>query len=110
MQHPIDIFAALGDRLKGFGNDNATHKVVDEVIAANGWFTRDDILRAIDAICSEMLVRERLEEWLAHYPIATEPKRVAVIMAGNIPLAAENDWEAGCRRRRPLFLAIFSLL
>lgn len=91
MQHPIDIFATLGDRLKDFGNDNATRKVIDEAIAANGWFTRDDILRAIDAICSEMLVRERLEEWLAHYPIATEPKRVAVIMAGNIPLVGFFD-------------------
>lgn len=91
MQHPIDIFATLGDRLKGFGNDDITHKVIDEAIAANGWFTRDDILRAIDAICSEMLVRERLEEWLSHYPIATEPKRVAVIMAGNIPLVGFFD-------------------
>lgn len=91
MQHPIDIFATLGDRLKDFGNDNATRKAIGEVIAANGWFTRDDILRAIDAICSEMLVRERLEEWLSHYPIATEPKRVAVIMAGNIPLVGFFD-------------------
>lgn len=91
MQHPIDIFATLGERLKGFGNDDITREVMHEAIAANGWFTRDDILRAIDAICSEMLVRERLVEWLAHYPIATEPKRVAVIMAGNIPLVGIFD-------------------
>ena len=83
----------LFDRVFG-GNDYnyaRTVAAVDEAIAANGWFTRADILRAVGAICSEMLDRERLTNWLNNYIATSEPKRVAVIMAGNIPLVGFFD-------------------
>ena len=58
MKHIIDIFSALGERLTRFGSDDASNRIIDEAIAANGWFTRADILRAVEAIRSEMLDRE----------------------------------------------------
>lgn len=91
MQRTIEIFTTLGERLTTFGKDETTARIIEDAVAENGWFTQRDILQAVDAIRSEMLVRERLVEWLAHYPIATEPKRVAVIMAGNIPLVGIFD-------------------
>lgn len=91
MKHVVDIFVALGERLMRFGGDDASNRVIDEAIAANGWFTRADILRAVGAICSEMLDRERLTNWLNNYTVTSEPKRVAVIMAGNIPLVGFFD-------------------
>ena len=57
MKHVVDIFVALGERLNGFGGDERTNQVVEEALAANGWFTRADILRAVGAIRSEMLDR-----------------------------------------------------
>lgn len=58
----------------------------------NGWFTEHDIRRAVAAIASQMLARERLEEWVAHYPIpVASPRRVLVVMAGNIPLVGFFD-------------------
>ena len=91
MKHIVDIFSALGEQLTRFGGDDASNRIIDEAIAANGWFTRADILRAVEAIRSEMLNREKLAAWLSHYTKAVEPKRVAVIMAGNIPLVGFFD-------------------
>ena len=91
MKHIVDIFSALGERLTSFGGDDASNRIIDKAIAANGWFTRADILRAVEAIRSEMLDRDKLVAWLSHYTKAVEPKRVAVIMAGNIPLVGFFD-------------------
>lgn len=91
MKHIVDIFSALGERLTHFGGDDASSRIIDEAIAANGWFTRTDILRAVEAVRTEMLDREKLMAWLSHYSKAIEPKRVAVIMAGNIPLVGFFD-------------------
>ena len=91
MKHIVDIFSSLGERLTRFGGDDASNSVIDEAIAANGWFTRADILRAVEAIRSEMLDSEKLAAWLKNYTKAVEPKRVAVIMAGNIPLVGFFD-------------------
>ena len=91
MKHIVDIFSALGERLTRFGSDDESNRIIDEAIAANGWFTRTDILRAVEAIRTEMLDREKLAAWLSHYTKTVEPKRVAVIMAGNIPLVGFFD-------------------
>ena len=91
MKHIVDIFSALGERLTHFGGDDASNRIIDEAIATNGWFTRADILRAVEAIRTEMLDREKLAAWFSHYTKAVEPKRVAVIMAGNIPLVGFFD-------------------
>ena len=91
MKHIVDIFVALGERLANFGGDEQSNRIIEDAIAANGWFTRADILRAVDAIRSEMLDREVLSKWLKNYTTTAEPKRVAVIMAGNIPLVGFFD-------------------
>ena len=91
MKHIVDIFSALGERLTHFGSDENSNRIIEEAIAANGWFTRVDILRAVEAIRVEMLDRAKLENWLKNYTKCTQPKRVAVIMAGNIPLVGFFD-------------------
>ena len=52
-----------------------------------------DIRRAVRAIACDMLQREKLEAWLADYPAlpVAEPRRVLVVMAGNIPLVGFFD-------------------
>ena len=91
MKHIEEIFVALGERLANFGDDEHSNCIIEDALAANGWFTRADILRAVDAIRSEMLDREVLSKWLNNYAATAEPKRVAVIMAGNIPLVGFFD-------------------
>lgn len=91
MKHIVDVFVALGECLASFGSDDVSNRIIEDAIAANGWFTRADILRAVGAIRSEMLDREKLSKWLNNYAATAEPKRVAVIMAGNIPLVGFFD-------------------
>ena len=87
-----DSFERLGERLQNFGNDEYTRTVVDKACAANEWFTAEDICCAVYAICKQFLTHGKLQEWLSRYNISSvEPKRVAVIMAGNIPLVGFFD-------------------
>lgn len=91
MDGKIDIFVTLGERLRHFGEDEQSRRVLAEAIAENEWFTAEDIHRAIDAICEEFLDREKLTAWVAQYAISAEVRSVAIIMAGNIPLVGFFD-------------------
>lgn len=91
MEQIIDILATLGRRLAYFGKDDASRAIISRAIEQNEWFTDDDILQAICAIRREMLDEEKLRRWLSNYRPATEPKDVAVVMAGNIPLVGFFD-------------------
>jgi len=86
-EHVIRAFVQLGERFEVFGRDPSLETVINAAVCENPWFTREDILRAAGAIRENMLQEELLRTWLACYPAlpAEEPKRVAVIAAGNIP-------------------------
>ena len=87
------MFSELGARLAEFGSDGASRSVMVRAVAANEWFSVNDIRYAIDAVRCEMLDAEKISKWLSHYPSADarHPRRVAIIMAGNIPLVGFFD-------------------
>lgn len=87
----IEIFTTLGRRLATFATDTATEPIIERAMADNAWFTREDICYAVEAIRHKMLDTKTLEAWLGQYPIANTPRRVALIMAGNIPLVGFFD-------------------
>lgn len=87
----IDTFVRLGTELRTIGHTAEGEALIARAMEENAWFTRADILHAVEAICSDMLDRERLHKWLEHYPMAATQRRVAVIMAGNIPLVGFFD-------------------
>ena len=92
MKKAIGLFSALSDRLRNFGNDAETQRIAREACLANGWFSPLEIRRAVTAIAERMLRRDALETWLAAYPVpVAAPRRVLVIMAGNIPLVGFFD-------------------
>lgn len=59
----------------------------------NGWFTPDNVAFAVESV-AKMLKKEDLNQWLSNYTIHdhTKPKRVGVVMAGNIPLVGFHDF------------------
>jgi len=87
----IELFAALGRRLEEFGRTPATQEVVRRAAAANAWFLPQEIVRAVEALRTEMLDRGRLERWAAGYGPIERPKQVLVVAAGNIPLVGFFD-------------------
>lgn len=56
----------------------------------NGWFTQESIQRALQGI-SHMLSEQHLTEFSASIQEPSQPKTVAVIMAGNIPAVGFHD-------------------
>lgn len=70
---------------------NSLQELVNRQVVYNGWFTRENVLRSLLAQ-GEWLREERLSQWLESVPEVQRPKRVAIIMAGNIPLVGFHDF------------------
>ncbi len=88
----IELFARLGQRLEGFGGNARTWEVIRRAVEQNPWFIPQDICDSVEAVRQEMLDPEKLSRWLSRYEIPEhEPKNVAVVMAGNIPLVGFAD-------------------
>jgi hypothetical protein len=105
----INAFVKLGEFLSQFSNeviqkkDNVEHndiffdgfkhqlKLAEE---HNGWFTKENIAFALSG-WAENLTLEKLNKWLNHYTFNDiTSKKVAIIMAGNIPLVGFHDFLA----------------
>lgn len=92
MKDAVELFTALGLRLRDFGNDAETQRIAGEACRANAWFSPREIRRALRAIADGMLRRKALKEWLAAYPVpVAAPRRILVVMAGNIPAVGFLD-------------------
>ncbi len=107
LEQRINAFVKLGDFIGQFSNeaiqkkDNVKHndmffdgfkhqlKLAEE---HNGWFTQENIKFALNG-WSNALTLENLSKWLRPYQLNTiTPKKVAIIMAGNIPLVGFHDF------------------
>ncbi|RPE05592.1 acyl-CoA reductase [Chitinophaga lutea] len=105
IQHNISQKLAVLERLNaylgGAGTDEERESldtVKRQAYQHNGWFTPEFIDLSIDNIRQYYLARPKLEEWLAQYPGFGEPaapKKVGIVMAGNIPLVGFHDWLTG---------------
>ncbi len=87
----INVLIKLGERLALF--DEKLKAVIHGAYLKNPWFTEENTTKAIEAIVSNMLQINLLEEWTSSYALAeeTSPKKVGIIMAGNIPLVGFHD-------------------
>lgn len=107
LEQRINAFVKLGEFLSQFSNkeiqkkenielndmffDGFKHqlKLAEE---HNGWFTPENIHFAIKG-WSDSLTKSNLNTWLKPYAInVSNPKLVAIIMAGNIPLVGFHDF------------------
>lgn len=102
----IQAFVKLGDFFRGYvsySNNNEAGKTkaaarfskMDEVLgrakSRNGWFTHESVLNALDG-WANLLNEDSLKSWLAGYDMSSNnPKEVAIITAGNIPLVGFHD-------------------
>ena len=58
----------------------------------NGWFSETNILFAIES-WAKLLTTDTLNSWVSNYPLeAASQKKVAIVMAGNIPLVGFHDF------------------
>ncbi len=92
-KYDIAPFVQLGRLIEDGLRDGSLDGVIARAVEANPWFTADSVRMALDAIRTDMLAPERLEEWLAAYKRDRLPaaRSVGIVMAGNIPLVGFFD-------------------
>ena len=56
----------------------------------NSWFTIENQKISLNQ-WADLLTEKNIKNWLAEYQIATAPKKVGLILAGNIPLVGFHD-------------------
>jgi len=108
IENRINAFVKLGSFFKQFPEANRNEKLeelnmqfyepmqslISNLYCQNQWFTPEMLLFAIDGIARN-LSAENIEKWLSQYPEIKdkkEAKKIAVIMAGNIPLVGFHDF------------------
>lgn len=70
--------------------DETIGYAISDAEAYNNWFTKENVFFALDN-WAEALTTSNLAEWVKDYPMATTPKNVGIIMAGNLPLVGFHD-------------------
>lgn len=83
----------IADRVREILESKQFRELAESALSENGWFTHRNILRAVDAIRNEMLDHTKIEQWMSRYDIPEDliPRRVGIVMAGNIPLVGFFD-------------------
>jgi hypothetical protein len=93
----IKVLSELGNNISGHmgkGFPTEFENAVKLSSMHNPWFTEENIIYSLKSISSS-LAKEKLDIWLGQYrkiPNSDNPKKVAVIMAGNIPAVGFHDF------------------
>src|SRR6478672_10281650 len=89
----IKLLVQLGQYMRG--SDVEWLKAQKKANNENQWFTPEFIELAIKRIANEFLSAEILNKIVNQYTIPelnSDPKKVGIVMAGNIPLVGFHDW------------------
>ncbi len=102
----ISAFTRLGEIMHFIGNDSEItdfksgitpnefdilNDLIRKQVHYNGWFSENMVRKSFAALAS-LLEKEKLEDWSENYTFNENPKTIAVIMAGNIPLVGFHDF------------------
>ena len=97
----IEDFIALGDYMRNFSIQSKSQELFSQTFEKlictlhqeNAWFTESNVRKSISEH-GNWLRQETLSKWLQPYKINTQntPKKIGVIMAGNIPLVGFHDF------------------
>lgn len=100
LERRIKSFAVLGKVIRGaLAGENGMYSekfenIIQKQRSVNTWFTPENVREALNSIAAE-LTEENLIRWTAAYPALeneTNPIRVGLIFAGNIPMAGFHDF------------------
>ncbi|MBB5439450.1 hypothetical protein HDC92_003143 [Pedobacter sp. AK017] len=70
--------------------DQEFKNLIQSAANSNAWFTTAEVERALKAL-HKMLNQEDLEVWFKDIKVNNTPKKVGLILAGNIPLVGFHD-------------------
>ncbi len=89
----IEVFAQLGQKLTSSAFADQRSEWVFKATNSNNWFTEENVQLALENICKGYLEVDSLQKWTIRYGIdkATNPQKVGLILAGNIPAVGFHD-------------------
>jgi len=92
LQDRIGLLKRLGSYI--LSGDGRWKEAREKASLQNGWFAPEFVALAIENIAKKFLKEDELIRWSAHYKIQTlnsSPRKVGIVMAGNIPLVGFHD-------------------
>ncbi len=88
----INNLARLNPVINESRSSGELQEVIESAVIQNSWFTKKDVESALCAIQEQLFSEEKLTSFIADYDINTlSPKRVGLILAGNIPMVGIHD-------------------
>ena len=93
LQNRIRILAELGEFM--LSEDISWKDAKTSAFQQNAWFIPDFIDLSISQIVDRFLQKDLLEKWVSDYQIPDReetPKKIGLVMAGNIPLVGFHDF------------------
>jgi len=93
LQDRIEILNKFHDYMAGKETTLAAAK--ERAARENPWFAPEFIEKAVNSITNSFLDPQLLSEWAAQYGVPAQqsaPKKVGLVMAGNIPLVGFHDF------------------
>ncbi len=93
LQNRISILVELGEFM--LSEDVSWKNAKTRAFQHNAWFIPDFIDLSISQIAERFLHRDLLEKWASEYQIPDReknPKKIGIVMAGNIPLVGFHDF------------------
>lgn len=93
LKEQIFTFSQLGDFLLDNSNDEQIKSIANATRNENAWFTEDNVRLSLENISKAFLNSQLLEQFIGkHLPNEGKtPKKVGVVMAGNIPMVGFHD-------------------
>ncbi|HTM99163.1 MAG TPA: acyl-CoA reductase [Pedobacter sp.] len=84
----ITALKKLGELMCDPNNDLAA--ITETAQHHNAWFTPEEVRKSLNSL-GKMLNETDLAQWFSTISMATSPKKVGLILAGNIPLVGLHD-------------------
>ena len=91
LKQRITLLVQLGEYLNS--DDELLRAFMTRTQYNNAWLTVENCEKSAKAIANNFLQKEKLEDWAKTYGVKenTTPKKVGIVMAGNIPLVGFHD-------------------
>jgi len=79
-------------KLSNFLNqpDDDFNRVIDSALNHNAWFQPEEVRRSLTSL-KDMLSPAPLEKWFEQVTVTEVPKKIGMILAGNIPMVGFHD-------------------
>ena len=85
----IEALNELGNELNNLSKQEL-NEWADKAGNENRWFTEEAVGMAVHGL-SKMLQKDSLDRWVENYIFENTPKKIGIVMAGNIPAVGFHD-------------------